>query len=342
MNSTLNPLKRICNVAVFASLLYLPLLSLAQPQRPPRDSIPVTLVVGSPAPQLKVLKWLKGTPTDSFERGKVYVVEFWATWCWPCIESMPHLSNLAKKYNDVTFIGVTAWETSIADSQKAAEFVKVSGEMMAYSVAFADIRGDVPKQWLNASGTKGIPASFVVDTSGKIGWMGMPYSGLEDAIELARSGMLTPLDSSVIKQKYLQNYQQGVQIEGRLKVALKEHRTQDAIQLVDSMAQKWPYFAEYTASTKYALLTQVDATAAKAYGEKILQDYYNAPIVLKKVATYIVDPVGVWYPRDLIAKVSGPPDYQFAKRLLLQALQCTKPDRETEKYLKKIERKETK
>ncbi|MDI3319483.1 TlpA family protein disulfide reductase [Pinibacter soli] len=337
---SLKPLKRICNIVAFASLLYLPVQLFAQSQKSPRDTIPVTLVPGSPAPKLNIMKWLKGTPIDSFERGKVYVVEFWATWCWPCIESMPHLSNLAKKYNDVTFIGVDAWETNIADSQKAIEFVKASGDMMSYNVAFADIRGAMPREWMEASGTKGIPASFVVDASGRIGWIGMPYRGLEDAVVLARAGTLKPSDSVAIKEKCKQDYDNGVQISERLKVALKEHRNEDAIKLVDSMALMWPYWAEYTTGTKYALLTKVDPAAAKAYGEKVLQDYYNAPVVLKKVATYIVEPLAIWYERDLIVKVSGTPDYELAKRLLLQTLQCTKTDKEINRYLKKIEKKE--
>lgn len=51
----------------------------------------VTLKAGDPAPPLKIEKWLKSGPIERFEKGKVYVLEFWATWCPPCIASMPHL-----------------------------------------------------------------------------------------------------------------------------------------------------------------------------------------------------------------------------------------------------------
>jgi thiol-disulfide isomerase/thioredoxin len=40
-----------------------------------------TLKVGDKAPALVVEKWLKGRPVPRFERGRLYVVEFWATWC---------------------------------------------------------------------------------------------------------------------------------------------------------------------------------------------------------------------------------------------------------------------
>ena len=40
-----------------------------------------SLKFGDYAPKLQVKEWIKGTPIQSFEKGKVYVLEFWATWC---------------------------------------------------------------------------------------------------------------------------------------------------------------------------------------------------------------------------------------------------------------------
>src|ERR1700761_1889608 len=68
------------------------------------------LKVGDPAPPLRASKWLQGAEVKEFAAGKTYVVEFWATWCGPCIVMMPHLSELQHQYADagVTFIGYTA------------------------------------------------------------------------------------------------------------------------------------------------------------------------------------------------------------------------------------------
>ena len=70
------------------------------------------LSLGDPAPPLFVSRWIKGQKFDRFEPGKVYVLDFWATWCGPCIESFPHLTRLQKQYADkgVTVIGVSIWE----------------------------------------------------------------------------------------------------------------------------------------------------------------------------------------------------------------------------------------
>src|SRR5580765_2092376 len=69
------------------------------------------LKVGDEAPALKVAKWVKGKPVTLSE-GKdkqIYVIEFWATWCPPCRQSIPHLTKIARHFDksNVTIIGVS-------------------------------------------------------------------------------------------------------------------------------------------------------------------------------------------------------------------------------------------
>jgi thiol-disulfide isomerase/thioredoxin len=139
-----------------------------------------TLAIGDTAPKLAVSKWVKGTPVKEFEKGKLYVVEFWATWCGPCKTSIPHLTDLAKKYKDkVSFIGVSVWES---DQKEVAPFVKQMGDKMAYNVAMDKLpdaatdpsTGAMAKSWMTAAGQNGIPAAFIIDREGKVAWIGHP------------------------------------------------------------------------------------------------------------------------------------------------------------------------
>jgi thiol-disulfide isomerase/thioredoxin len=153
------------------------------------------LVIGSRAPELAIETWVKGDPITGFEKGRVYVVEFWATWCGPCVAGMPHLSELQKEYKDkgVTFLGVNIWD----DPKNVAPFMKDRGKgrdgadltagdkLMGYTVAIekkVDPAGDpadsdngvMSRSWMKAAGRNGIPSAFLVDKTGMIAWIGHP------------------------------------------------------------------------------------------------------------------------------------------------------------------------
>jgi thiol-disulfide isomerase/thioredoxin len=136
------------------------------------------LAIGDAAPAFEVEKFLKGNEVTGFEKGRVYVVEFWATWCGPCIAAMPHISKLQKQYKDnVTIIGVNIWEDREYNEKtfaKAADFVKAQGDRMAYTVAFDGNAKKMDTNYMKAAGRNGIPSAFVVDQDSKIAWMGHP------------------------------------------------------------------------------------------------------------------------------------------------------------------------
>ncbi len=137
------------------------------------------LKVGDPVPALKADKWLQGAEVKEFAPGKIYVVEFWATWCGPCIVMMPHMAEMQTEYRDkgVTFIGYTAKDPNNT-AEKVSAFVDKRGPKLGYTFAYSDAR-DTYKAWMEAADQHGIPCSFVVDRKGKIAFIGHPmYLGL--------------------------------------------------------------------------------------------------------------------------------------------------------------------
>jgi thiol-disulfide isomerase/thioredoxin len=139
---------------------------------------------GSPAPKISVKKWIKGKPVNKFAPGKTYVVEFWATWCGPCIESIPHITELAKKNKDVTFVGVGIWEDN--KDQIVEKFVSKMGAKMDYNIAYGGNKGGMADTWMKASSSNGIPTAFIVKNQ-KVMWIGHPME-MDKVLPQIKSG----------------------------------------------------------------------------------------------------------------------------------------------------------
>ena len=137
------------------------------------------LGVGDPAPAFQYDEWIKGDRIDSLAKGKVHVVEFWATWCGPCIAAMPHLSEIQKRHPEVVVLSVAASERGESEGakiEKVKKFVADKGDTMSYRVLYVGDREKMSKPWMQAAGQNGIPCSFIVDQSGNVAWIGHPMS----------------------------------------------------------------------------------------------------------------------------------------------------------------------
>ncbi len=94
---------------------------------------------------------------SSFE-GKVIVVDFWASWCSPCIKEIPHFIELQEKYKDsVQFIGLNVGE----DEAQIRAFVKAMG--VNYIIGYSN--SDIEKQF---GGITGLPTTFIIGKDKKI------------------------------------------------------------------------------------------------------------------------------------------------------------------------------
>jgi thiol-disulfide isomerase/thioredoxin len=145
------------------------------------------LGVGSVAPPLNVEHWIhESTGTfpkvTQFEKGKVYVVEFWATTCGPCVQSMPHLAALQSKYKDkgLRIISISSEKLPIVNAFLKREIPDLDGKPVlvgeltkAYSLTTdPDESSDI--DYMLAANQDGIPCAFIVGKDSKIEWIGHP------------------------------------------------------------------------------------------------------------------------------------------------------------------------
>jgi thiol-disulfide isomerase/thioredoxin len=157
--------------------------------------------VGQPPAALSADAWVKGDPVLKFQPGTAYLVEFWGTWCGPCIQSIPHLTELQRRHRDRNFvvIGMASHEFE-GGIEKVKKFVTDQGEKMDYRIAY-DGDLSMEKAW-DTGGKEGVvfrmPLGFLVDRKGKIAWIGHPADSTMDvAIEAALKAPTRPDMDSV-------------------------------------------------------------------------------------------------------------------------------------------------
>ena len=136
--------------------------------------------IGEPAPPLAIASLLQAPAEAKADwnalRGKVTVLEFWATWCGPCVEEFPSLVKLYDRYNSRGLVVLAAAMDEpqtrgqvqpFLVSQKASfpAFIRKSGDVEAF-VSVID------KNWGGA-----VPTTYVFDRSGKLA--GKPLVGAQ-------------------------------------------------------------------------------------------------------------------------------------------------------------------
>jgi thiol-disulfide isomerase/thioredoxin len=139
-----------------------------------KKEIPKLLSVGEVAPDW-TLNDSAGKPRTLSEfRGKVVVMDFWATWCGPCKEVMPRMQKLYEKYQDrdVVILGVDAWEQKDAlafmQQKKFGYSLLLKGEDIAESYRVTIL-----------------PSVYVVGVDGRVIYshVGVDHKDLNDLIE---------------------------------------------------------------------------------------------------------------------------------------------------------------
>lgn len=258
------------------------------------------LMVGSLAPALRVEKWLKGSPVTSFDSGRIYVVEFWATWCGPCIESMPHLSALQEKYTashpgKVTFIGVSIREGGPKDDAydaavrtRVADFVKKHDASMRYAVAFDGEAKSMRTNWTDAAQVPGIPTAFVIDGEGRVAYIGHPAS---PAMQATIDALLDEsFDIAAAAETYRTRLLERRDFETALALFVAG-KPDDAVAALDALVARSPSWTRSVAIEKFrGLITAKSYEQAFALVPSLIDTHLvDDSQLLCAVATEILD-----------------------------------------------------
>ncbi len=239
-----------------------------------------TLRIGDKAPALAGIHWIKGAPVSAFEPGKLYVVEFWATWCGPCKATIPHLTELAAKYKGrVQVCGISIKEKRKGPQDttylKGVEtFVRDQGDRMAYTVGADGVEGRMAATWYEASSPQGIPTAFVVDGQGRIAWTGHPKD-LERVLEASLAGTWdlpkAARDQGVARAQQKKD-------EPLLKAFFEALRKEDFATADRVGGELFPASRPAEASfgyVYYTALTHTDAARATAYAKRLAEGVYR-------------------------------------------------------------------
>ena len=233
----------------------------------------ICLGIGDLAPVMSVLEWVKGEPVVEFEKDKIYVIEFWATWCGPCIKQIPHLSKLQRNFKDVVVVGISCRET---DQNAVEPFVREMGERMVYRIACDDMqvsetkKGKMYESWMIAAGQNLIPCTFVIGRDERIAWIGHP-----DDLDRVLLGVLAgTFDAEKENARALLEESRG-RLEHDLWSAIGSGKSEEILLAIDVLCGTFPDRIREFGVRKYSLLLEKDRISALAWAGEMAEIMKN-------------------------------------------------------------------
>jgi cytochrome c biogenesis protein CcmG/thiol:disulfide interchange protein DsbE len=171
------PFNMLMSALVFAIAVFSLACNSAAPPQPVSGATARTAAGGQPVVNEKAIGEAFDVPIAKLDgasfkladfKGKVVVVDFWATYCPPCVKQIPQLAELSKRHRDqgLEIIGLTSDEKS--DQEKVQQFIKRLG--VNYTIGYANnwVSGAFLKGTEDESGAPPIPQLFVIARNGRV------------------------------------------------------------------------------------------------------------------------------------------------------------------------------
>ncbi|WP_442506857.1 redoxin domain-containing protein [Novipirellula sp. SH528] len=202
------------------------------------------LTIGSVAPELDIEHWIHDgngafDPVTKFEKNKVYVVEFWATWCGPCIAAMPHVVSLQKEYADrgLQIISVSSepmatiekfLQREVPGAKDSDDSPQTFDDLTRSYCLTTDPDRSTSKSYMEAASQNGIPCAFLVGKSGLVEWIGHPMSMDEPLAKVVNDEW----DREAFAEEFKEDQRADIIFQEFVK-AMRSNKTDEALKVLD-------------------------------------------------------------------------------------------------------------
>ena len=252
---------------------------------------PEILTIGDEAPAVDIAHWLKGAEIEEFETGKIYVLEFWATWCGPCRASMPHVSKLQEQYQDydVTIIGVSdeKLQTVVKFLAKADSENVLWNDKIHYTLA-TDPDGSTGKAYMEPAAQQFIPTAFIIGKDRRLEWIGRPMQMDEVLAQVVRDTW-NRADFKVKFEKEIAPVREAMRLMDSMDTATERGDWGGAIEALDTLLEAQPDYSYLKARLFRKMLKEADPAGTYEYGRSIMEKHRDDSNILNQLAWFTVD-----------------------------------------------------